>query len=772
MKMELLAPAGNMEALRAAVQNGANAVYLGAGNFNARRNANNFDSDSLKEAVAYCHARNVKVHVTLNTLVREDELDDLEDTIRMINESGADAVIVQDFGVVRAVKQMAPDLELHASTQMAVHNRQGVDFLVKQGFNRVVLAREMTFEEMAECVGRGAEIETFGHGALCVACSGQCLMSSLVGGRSGNRGLCAQPCRLPWKMDGKEGHLLSTKDLCTLENLDKLQKAGVNSLKIEGRLKRPEYVAVTIAAYRRALDALYAGQENETVEEDMASLRQMFNRGGFTQGYGPGVAEKELMYHARPNHIGVTVGECRNKGEIRLNEDVDNADVLALRRNFGEDIPVKLAGRKGERLRCAEAKPGDMLFRMVSEKQMKAARESFNGEHCRIPVSAWVELQAGKPASMIVSDGVYTAKAEGQILEPANKPADPERTAAQLKKTGGTPYEIENLELNLDIGAFCPASVLNGLRRDALNALEEMRTARERKTDSMIRPGKTAVWEGNPRLLAQSASPVVLKEALANGAEGAVFAPEDVRIKALDAALEQLPEKFDLAIPAVLGAEALTDLNVWALNNRERIETTWLSNIGHFDLEWPGKKAADYMLNIGNNLTTAQMKDWGVEMFAPSIELSVGQINHLGGKRSLLVWGRIPVMHLRHCPLRAVEGKKGLHKDCVRCDAENGIRGKILTDRKNIDFPLNRIATREGCIIQVLNSAELMPLRKLRQLPDAENWRMLLREDEPVAAIAKVYRAALDGEAMGGLPEWNEIESMNTTTGHYFRGVQ
>lgn len=773
MKMELLAPAGSMEALRAAVQNGANAVYLGAGNFNARRNADNFDGDGLKYAVAYCHARNVKVHVTLNTLVREDEIEALQDTIRMIYESGADAVIVQDFGVARAVREIAPGMEIHASTQMAVHNRQGVDFLVKQGFDRVVLAREMTYEEIAECTGRGAEIEVFGHGALCVACSGQCLMSSLVGGRSGNRGLCAQPCRLPWRLDGKESYLLSTKDLCSLENLNKLQKAGVNSLKIEGRLKRPEYVAVTIAVYRRALDALYEGKENECKDADILALRQMFNRGGFTRGYGQGVAEEELMYPERPNHMGVSVGECRNKGEIFLTADVESADVLALHRKGESDIPVKLNGKSGSRVSCAEARAGDRLFRMVSEEQMKSARESFNGEHCRIPLIAWAELRIGKPATLIVFDGKRTAKAEEQILEPASsKGADAERVVSQLKKTGGTPYEISDLELNLDAGAFCPASLLNGLRRDALLALEEMRTAVSRESGVMTPPEKIAVCEGKTRLLAQSASPDILMEALANGADGAVFAPEDVRLNALNAALEKLPDKFDLAIPAVLGAKTLDTLNVWALNNRERIETVWLSNIGHFDLKWPGRIAADYMLNIGNNLALKQIMDWNAEIYAPSVELSANQINEMGGKRSLIVWGRIPVMHLRHCPLRAVEGRKGLHKNCVRCDGETGICRKTLTDRKNVDFPLNRIATEEGCVIQVLNSAELMLLRKMRKLPEAENWRMLLREDEPIASVTRAYRAALDNQHIWSMKEWHEIEKMNTTTGHYFRGVQ
>ena len=378
--MELLAPAGDESALVAAVQNGADAVYLGTGAFNARRNAANFDGDALDRAVAYCHARGVKVHVTLNTLVTPGELPALEAAIDAIDRSGADAVIVQDFGVARAVVERAPRLQLHASTQMAVHNRQGVAFLAQNGFHRAVLAREMTFGEMAECAAQGIEIETFVHGALCVACSGQCLMSSLVGGRSGNRGLCAQPCRLPWKLDGHEGYLLSTRDLCGLYDLARLRDAGVGSLKIEGRMKRAEYVAVTVAAYRRALDALYEGREID-LEAQREALLQMFNRGGFTRGYGPGVAEADLMYPERPNHIGVVVGRCRKKGEVALAADVENADALVLRREGSEDAPVKLAGRAGDGVKCPAARPGDELVRLVSAAQLRAARESWEGEH-------------------------------------------------------------------------------------------------------------------------------------------------------------------------------------------------------------------------------------------------------------------------------------------------------------------------------------------------------------------------------------------------------
>ena len=771
--MELLAPAGDMDALVAAVQNGADAVYLGAGQFNARRRAGNFDGAGLRRAVDYCHIRGVKVHVTLNTLVRQDELDALAGTIRLINDSGADAAIVQDFGAARAVREIAPEVELHASTQMAAHNFQAAQFLKAQGFDRMVLAREATFEDMEACAATGIDVEVFAHGALCVACSGQCLMSSLVGGRSGNRGLCAQPCRLPWRLDGREGYLLSTTDLCAIDDLDRLRRAGIRSLKIEGRLKRPEYVAVTVAAYRRALDALYAGRTEDNAAA-RAELRQMFNRGGFTRGDGSGVREEELMYPERPNHIGVEVGACSRPGEVQLAADLNPADALALRRQGREDMPVKLAGRRGERLRCPAARPGDALVRLVSEAQMQAARESASGEHRAVGIAASAALHIGEPARLSVTDGAHAVEARGDgIARATGRPFDAARAEAQLRKTGGTAYRMDALEISADTDAFVPASLLNGLRRDALRQLDEARSTVHRENRPLAMPKLAGADADRPLLYAQSGDPSVLRRALQCGADIAVFCPDDLRPEALESA--ELPERFALAVPAVLTAAALDGLNAWANRNRERIPETFLSNVGQLGLPWPGDRTGDYLLNAGNDLAVAQLSDWGMRTVTPSVELTAAQIAHMGGRKNLILWGRIPLMHLRHCPLRAAEGVQGCHADCRFCDAcapAERLDGRALTDRRGAAFPLNRLAMPGGCVVQVLNSVPLMPLKHLERLPRAAGWRLLLRPDEPVEAITTVYRAALDGKAIRTLPEWQAIEAMDTTTGHYFRGVE
>ena len=768
---ELLSPAGSAPAMVAAVQCGADAIYLGAGDFNARKSADNFGGE-LEAAVGYCHARNTKTYVTLNTMVRQDELHRLERTIEEICQAGADGVIVQDFGVARCVHQMAPSLPLHASTQMAVHNPQGVDFLVKNGFTRVVLAREMEYQEIARCAGRGAELEVFVHGALCVSCSGQCLLSSMIGGRSGNRGLCAQPCRMKYRMDDVEGYLLSTKDLCGLEGLNALVQAGADSLKIEGRLKRPEYVALTTSVYRAALD-----DPNLNMDKARAELAQMFNRGGFTRGYGFGVEDAELMYRERPNHLGVCIGECRRNGEVLLSEDVDNKDALVLRRRGRDDMPVRMATTTAGRASLAEARKGDALYRLVSQAQMRDLQTRFTAEHKKFPVDIRLELQPDAPARISMSDGTHSIACAGELVQTAqSRPADPARIRSQLEKLGDTPFTLNNCDLQLDPMAYLPISALNALRRQAVELLFQARMGAPHPCKAMEPAPEFPREKNRPtELTAQSGDPEVLRRALSAGADRACYAPEDLRPDALNAALEDLPEFFDLALPPVADEEALHSLNAWALENSDRIRRVYLANVGQLGLDWPGERAADASLNLANTFSLRQMADWGISLYTPSLELNRSQIEALGGRRQLIVYGAIPLMQLRHCPLRATQGLPGPHKSCRRCDGvpmEQTIGAKSLTDRTGAAFPLRRIASDGGCVIQLLNSAKLMLLRKAASLPACEGWRLLLDGTDDVETVVRLHRLAMHGSDVRSDPAWEAFSKQNTTTGHYFRGAE
>ena len=336
--MELLSPAGNREALVAAVSCGADAVYLGYTAFGARSYAGNFDGPGLEEAVAYAHERGRKIYVTVNTLVKQCETDDLCDVLELLARCGVDAILVQDFGAARIARARFPELTLHASTQMTVNNAQGAALLKRLGFERVVPARECSLSELRKMADTGVEIEAFAHGALCVAVSGQCLFSSMIGGRSGNRGRCAQPCRLPYGLeDGTKGYLLSTKDLMLIDHLPELRDAGVYSFKLEGRMKRPEYVGIVTRAYRKALDAAQAHVPYHPDAATLESLRQIFNRGGFTEGYVMDRSNAALMSWERPNHWGVYMGKVTSvRGPLAR---------VSLERTLGDGDGLQIRGR-------------------------------------------------------------------------------------------------------------------------------------------------------------------------------------------------------------------------------------------------------------------------------------------------------------------------------------------------------------------------------------------------------------------------------------------
>ncbi len=408
--MELLAPAGSYEALTSAVQSGADAVYIGGSEFSARRSAVNFTIDEIKKAADYCHLHYVKLHVAANILVKEKEKTAFLDYISLLCHAGVDAVIIQDIGMANLVHKMYPDLPLHASTQMTAASVEAVKYLEEMGFSRVVLSRELSIDAIREiCEKTSAEIEVFAHGALCMSYSGQCLMSSMIGGRSGNRGMCAQPCRLPYDLDGRKGYLLSPKDLCMLGHISELKKMGVTSLKIEGRLKRKEYTAAVCGVYRKYIDS-----PKSVAAEDMAELIEAFNRSGFTDGYGVKKLGAEMMSYKNP----------ANASENKFTQEVKN--------------------------RC---------------------RPDANYRRNEIFLSAQLKLNQPMQVSVWDNEGHFVC-AQGEIpAEMAqNRPLDRDRIIDQLKKLGSTPFYAEKIEPELDEGVTIPVSEINNVRRMAVEA--------------------------------------------------------------------------------------------------------------------------------------------------------------------------------------------------------------------------------------------------------------------------------------------------------------
>ena len=440
--LELLAPAGSMESVTAAVQNGAGAVYFGYGNFNARRNAKNFSEEEAAAAVSYCHLRGCKVHLTLNTLLTDRELEGAAQVAAHASAIGVDAVIVQDLGVMRMLRQTVPDLPIHGSTQMTVHSLDGVKLCADLGVSRVVLSRELSRDQIAYiCQHSPIEIEVFGHGALCMCYSGQCFFSSVIGGRSGNRGLCAQPCRLKYGWGNKaDSYPLSLKDMSLVGHLKELQDMGVACLKLEGRMKRPEYVAIVTGIYSRALR-----EGREPTAEELQQLEQAFSRQGFTQGY-----------------------------------------------YLGQKGPDMFGTRQEEK------EPRELYA------QARATYE--NGEYRKEPVRIYALIEKGQPAQIAVQDKEgRVVHAEGPVPEEArNVPLTREKVEGQLSRTGGTPYGCEKVMAKVEEGLSLPLSALNNLRRQALEELSAQRVVPPQRRQEPFHPGVRYENQKQPPVLTVS----------------------------------------------------------------------------------------------------------------------------------------------------------------------------------------------------------------------------------------------------------------------------
>ncbi len=479
---EVLAPAGTYECFRAAINAGADAVYLGGSMFGARAFAGNFEEAELIKAIRTAHLYGRKVYLTVNTLLRNDELEKLVQYVKPYYEEGLDAVIVQDYGVFAVLREAFPGLDLHASTQMTITGKYGAQLLKDMGAARVVPARELSAKEIRDIYDNvDVEIESFVHGALCYCYSGQCLLSSMIGGRSGNRGRCAQPCRLTYSANGiSEKYLLSPKDMCTIEAVPDILDAGVYSLKIEGRMKSPEYVAGVSYAYRKYVDMyLEKGRDCYRVEEqDIRQLMDLYNRGGFCKGYYYAQNDKSMMTFDRPNHQGIVIGNIKN-GELILSQEVNPGDVLEFPDGSEYTTPT---GKKSGRLALPKGvlknpKNGAAVYRTRNNELLGQLRAGYIDNDIKIPVRMEIFLKSGERACLKLLSGDKELVVYGDVLEPSDKrPAVREDVVKQLKKLGGTAFSSDEGSIVTDIqgSPFVPVRLLNDLRRNALEELESM----------------------------------------------------------------------------------------------------------------------------------------------------------------------------------------------------------------------------------------------------------------------------------------------------------
>ena len=603
--IEILAPVGSEEMLHAAVFSGADAVYLGFSGFNARTGAGNFDADSLKEAVRFCHARGVKVHVALNTTVYGGELASLCDAIRAVAASGADAVICQDLAVATLIGKIAPQLPRHGSTQMSVHTLQGALELKELGFTRVVLARELSLSEVEQITRHcGIETECFVHGALCMCVSGQCYLSAFLGGRSGNRGSCAGPCRLPFEAnalpEGKPGrlHHLSLKDNSVIDKLDQLQAIGVASAKIEGRLRTPEYVAA-------AVSACLAGREGRAYDRDL--LKNAFSRSGFTSGYLDG-------------KIDGTMFGVRSEADAEL-----------------------------------------------TKKTLPALRELYRRERSRVPVRMKLEIEEGGEKLTVTDADGNKAFAYGDF-EPQPARTDPtESLKRSLAKTGGTPFAAENIEVEMDEGPwFVPGSTVNELRREALDALLKKREVLRPwpVQDVELEPLPQRTLPPHRTLRARFERWDQVPEQALSGVEYLILP-----IAQADRVPREWRGKTILELPRVMFGKLEEDTARRVAATQDAGFAGYeVSNIAHlrlcrglpmsggFGLNVTNQVAAQFYADngLGSVLILPETKDSDISTIAPT---------HAGKPvpTGVLVYGHMPLMVTRACPLQNIH-------DCAHCD--------------------------------------------------------------------------------------------------------
>lgn len=681
---EILAPAGSFECVKAAVRSGADAVYLGVKTFNARRNADNFTDDELKRAIEYCHARSVKVHITLNTLVGDDELESALQVIKHVCSLGADVLILQDLGLAELAGRVAPGLLRHASTQMSVQTVSGIQLLRSLGYSTVVLPRELRREELVNIrKNTDMRLEMFVHGALCMCVSGQCYLSAMLGGRSGNRGLCAQPCRLAFAVENGTGHDLSLKDLSLAERAAELAGLGMDSLKIEGRMKRPEYVAAAVTAVKNNLD----GKDDN---ELLSSLKAVFSRSGFTEGYFQ-------------NQLG------RDMFGTRTKQDVTSA----------------------------------------SEKVLSSLRRLYDKESPRVPVCFILTVLKGETVTLCASSkGKSVFSDSGYVPEPASgKPLDGSSLKDRLSKCGGTMFYAEECEIELDDGLFVPASVINSLRRDALEQLE--------KALSLVKANNfTDLKLSIPAHEASPSLSFYVRLASASQIPKNLDRVENVYIPLvnMEKSVEKLKNRgvrIGIEIPrGIFGKEAYVESR---LETAKKLGIT-IAYCGTLDAVALAQKAGfeihtGFSVNVFNSLSVEVLERIGVKEITLSPELTLTQAEKIGGKakRGLIAYGRLPLMLTRNCPI-----KNG--KSCDECKGKS-----VLTDRMGVRFPVVcQMGTSE-----VLNSRPIYLADRLGEIKNSD-FITLYFTRESAEAVDRILDAYRKGKAAKG----------EFTRGLYYRGVE
>ncbi|MDQ2086351.1 DUF3656 domain-containing protein [Herbivorax sp. ANBcel31] len=811
--VELLAPCGSWQSFLAAVENGADAVYLGGKDFSARQLAANFDKDKLIQSIKYAHIRNVNVYLTMNTLISDKELKSALEFLNEVYYAGIDGVIVQDLGFAREVKKFFPKLHLHGSTQMTISSLEAVKVLEDLDFNRVVLARELSLGEIAN-ISKNTTIETevFVHGALCISYSGQCLMSSVIGGRSGNRGKCAQPCRLMYQLfDENEkvlekSYLLSPKDLCSLYILNEMVDTGVKSLKIEGRMKSPEYVAVAVRVYRKYLNKILEGEKNykECVDKnDMKDLTQIFNRGGFTQGHLKEKTGKSMMCFEKPKNWGIYLGDVISYDRhlkavtLKLKEELSIGDGIEVWN--GEDkspgtVVTLIKSKKrnvrnckaGEVASIADIKgkisKGDKVYKTSSSELNRRATETFTGKLIKkIPIEGEIDIFYKEPAVFTVKDysgNKFTEKSTKTAERAINRSLTKERIIEQAEKTGGTPFEFKKININLHENVSLPVSEINRLRRKVLEGLETCRADKYKRV--LLKKIDNLSCEGEEKAYKYKSSGIAVyfyksdKDANYYCVDAdRVYLPikmfrDEKKLKMISYIKKRVPEVF-ISIPPIIRGnyQKLLKSRLDSIVD-SGVDGFLTGNIGALKRIENIKVIGDYSLNVFNSSSICTLKELGFSGATLSYEMNLNQIKNLRDlkdfQKEVLVYGRIPVMTSQHCSLNAVKGcKSGCREEKL-----------YLKDRKGMNFPV--MLDNIDCRTTIFNSKVLLCTENIDKIESIDMLRLSFTDEEPsdIKSIVNMYRDIIknkDSALSKNESLIKKIKENGFTKGHFLKGV-
>ena len=765
MSVELLSPVGDYEALVAAVHNGADAVYFGADEFNARMNSKNFNRQELKEAIEYAKLRNVKTNLTLNILIKNNEFESAMDLVKYAYECGIDAIIVQDLGLARQIIKNYPEIDVHCSTQMTIYDSKGVQHAQELGFRRCVLARELSIEEIKNiCKNTDLEIEVFIHGALCICYSGQCLMSSIIGGRSGNRGKCAGTCRLPYSLVKNEqvvdkGYLLSSKDVCTLDILPELISAGVKSFKIEGRMKSPEYVGLVTSIYRKYIDLANSNRPYTVEHEDREKLMQIFNRGGFSTGYLKGKLGKEMMYKHRPNHIGIYIGEVisynKNKGHVKfkLEKELSIGDSIAVNEDSCKISELMLGnnniktGKVGQVITIGRLhgniKQGEKVYKTVSIDLNRQVDEINKKENVKRLIACKVIVKENKPIILTLKDkttGIIVEK-KGIIPEKAQKTGlTEERIKEQIGKLGNTVFKIDNFDIELEDMLIMPISGINELRRIAVQELENKvketfsRKANPIKLNSTNNQREHEKHEPTVSLCLNNMNSLLEYEKLEN--VDRIYIPLRFFVKYKDIIKNiSLKYKTYMLMPTISKGN-YNNIDIQGILKENNIKGVVVSNLSQIEKFKGMDLIANYTMNIFNDYSVDELKYMGIKEYTISPEADKETITNISNnlKKELIVYGRTRLMISEYCAIGTYKNCKGI------CES-----GEYkIKDRMGFEFPI--YTDRTNCNNIIYNS-KVTSIEWNEFNPDSIRIDVL---DEDIDEINRVIKTHKSGHRLEG----------------------